>query len=112
MKFTKKMKYVSTDGWRGFYQPECAVFGTTDTGTWSDSPCPSDEAEKEIKYVSSLLRKNGFHVRSMYGKTSNVFAMKRYVIVPEDELTRAKAFAEKAMTEDKFLRSSNLWVCS
>ena len=57
--FDLSTKYVKTDGWRGYSQPEFAVAGANDTGMYEDSPCRSDVAEKELKSVISLLNAEG-----------------------------------------------------
>ena len=53
---SKKTRWVSTDGWRGYYEPINAVAGANNTGSWDDSPCPSHVCESEI---------NGFRKTSL-----------------------------------------------
>jgi hypothetical protein len=78
--FDLSRKYVKTDGWRGYGQPNYAICGANDTGTWSDSPCPSDVSENELTQVKKLL--NGTPVKIVTCETSNVFCVHRYLVVP------------------------------
>jgi hypothetical protein len=80
--FDKSLKYISTDGWRGYYEPIYAVCGANDTGNCYDSPCPSDISEKEIKQAVDILKSNSIPVKIMTTETSNIFCVHHYVIVP------------------------------
>ena len=90
MKFCAKKKYVRTDGWRGYEQPIYAVAGWNDTGSWSDSPCPSDLGIKESQLVKRVLRQNGIHFRVMSCQSSNVFCVHHYLIVPVEQIEQAR----------------------
>lgn len=92
---TTKTKYVRIDGWRGYSMPINAVGAANDTGTWSDSPCPSHIAEKEINEFKALLRAEKIKYRGTAGNTSNVFCGKHYVCVHEDDRARALEIATK-----------------
>jgi|SRR5580700_6562014 hypothetical protein len=98
-----KKKYVRTDGWRGYEQPVFAAAGANDTGTWSDSPCPSDVCKKELDMFKARLRKEKISFKTTWGKTSNVFCIHRYVVVAEQDLDRAKEIAEELTHETRLL---------
>lgn len=72
---------VKIDGWRGYSRPMFAVEEVSDTGTWSDSPCPSSKAEEKVKETIATLKSRKVKAYEAFGTTSNVFCMKRYVIV-------------------------------
>lgn len=76
-----RSSYMKIDGWRGYRKPVFAVEEVSDTGTWSDSPCPSSKAEEKVKETKRVLKAHGVKSYEAFGTTSNVFCMKRYVIV-------------------------------
>ena len=90
-----KTEYISTDGWRGYIQPINAVAGANDTGTSSDSPCPSHVCEKEIKEYRTILRKNKIQSRTMSCQSSNVFCVHMYVLVHPDDRDKALELAKE-----------------
>ena len=92
---TTKTRYVRLDGWRGYSQPVNAVGACNDTGTWSDSPCPSHVAKREIDEFKAILRKNDIRYRSTNGATSNVFCGKHYVCVHPDDREQALELARE-----------------
>lgn len=79
--FVMANKWVNTGGYRGYEQPTYAVVGASDTGMWSDSPCRSDVSEKEINDIINELKKHGIKSKAVMTNSSNVFMMKRFVIV-------------------------------
>ena len=83
-------QYMHTDAWRGYGVHPFAVFGSSNTGNWSDSPCPSDCVEKECKDVVSYLKGKGFRPYVLYKETSNIFCIKNYVAVRGKEYKEAK----------------------
>jgi len=95
-----KGKYVATDGWRGYYQSANAVAGSSDTGTWSDSPCPSGEVTKELQDFRDFLKSKNIKSKIVSGTSSNAFMGKRWVTVPEGDVPKAKKlFAEYIKTK-------------
>ena len=90
-----KTEYISTDGWRGYVQPINAVAGANDTGTSSDSPCPSHVCEKEIKEYRTILRKNKIQSRTMSCQSSNVFCVHMYVLVHPYDRDKALELAKE-----------------
>jgi hypothetical protein len=101
MKFSLKKKYIKTDGWRGYEQPVYAIAGASDTGMWSDSPCPSNEVNKEINEARKLLKQKGFSTKLTSGGTSNVFAGKRWIVAPVNMQKEAKAVIEDAINKNR-----------
>jgi hypothetical protein len=88
--FVTQMKYVKTDGWRGYEEPEFAVAGVNDTGMWSDSPCPSNDATVELTAIKELLAKEKIEVKEVVCQTSNVFCVHRYLIPKLKNVEKAR----------------------
>lgn len=101
--FDLSKSYVATDGWRGYEQPVYAVVGANDTGMFSDSPCRSDVADRELKDVEAILKKAGIPTKRDTCQTSNVFCVHHYIIVPPLYFEQAK----KIVT-DNYDRASTL----
>lgn len=80
MTFSKKVEWVATDGWRGYERPKYAIAGASDTGTWSDSPCPSHKVKAELDELKKYLRQRGIRFREVITKSSNLFMVKHWVI--------------------------------
>lgn len=102
-KISLKTKYVRTDGWRGYTQPVYAVCGANNTGSWDDSPCPSNVCESELKMAGSVLRKAGIKYRKTACQTSNVFCMHVYIVVAEENVERAKELIKPLERETRLL---------
>jgi hypothetical protein len=102
MRISRKTKWVSTSGWRGYSEPVNAAAGANDTGTWDDSPCPSGTATRELDEYKKRLRKEKIPFTEMNCETSNVFCVNRYVLVPDEHLVRAADIAEE-MSHDTSL---------
>ena len=100
---SKKTKWVASDGWRGRVVPINAVCGANDTGTFSDSPCPSSLREREIKLAKSVLKKQGIKHVTMWGRSSNVFCSIQYVLVEPDNIERARQLIEPLREETSLL---------
>lgn len=83
-RFSKKTKYVRTDAWRGYLQPEFALVGWNDTGMFSDSPCKTDVGLSEAKLAKDFLKKNNIPFRTMTCESSNVFCVHHYLITPPE----------------------------
>jgi hypothetical protein len=94
-KFSMKTGWVSTDAWRGYTRPIYAVAGASDTGTWGDSPCPSNTVNDEIEAIRRYLKSNGVSTRMFTGTSSNAFMVKRWVIVPPSQLEKGKRLVEE-----------------
>lgn len=95
-----KTIYVKTDGWRGYEQPLNAVAGANDTGTWSDSPCPTGRCLKELNYVKQELRNAKIHYRSAVCPSSNIFCAHRYVCVSPDDREKALRVVQAILDEN------------
>ena len=75
-------RYHRLDGWRGYMIPALAVAGSSDTGTYSDSPCPTPQVLDEIARLrKEALRPAGIKSRSGFGRSSNAYCGKRWVTV-------------------------------
>lgn len=92
----KKVKWVSTDAWRGYYKPSKAVAGSSDTGTWSDSPAPTPEVSRELKELEGYLNEAGIDTDEVALRSSNLFMAKRWIIPKDEEkYQKAKKLAKK-----------------
>lgn len=100
---SKKLRYVRTDGWRGYEEPVNAIAGANDTGTWDDSPCPSHVADAELKKVKILLAKNHIKFVTMTTRSSNVFCVHRYILVAPEDRDRALELAESCVPGTRLL---------
>lgn len=89
-------RYHKIDGWRGYWIPGTAVAGLSDTGSWSDSPCRTDDVKAEVRrFQRECLRPAGIKSRTRFGRTSNVFCGKRWVVVAPRDWYRAKELADQ-----------------
>lgn len=96
-----KTKWISTDGWRGYSQFINAVAGANDTGTFSDSPCPSGLRKQEIKEFCKRLKKEGISYRTAWAQTSNVFCVSQQVLVHPEDKERAIEIAIEHQKETR-----------
>ena len=96
---SKKKKWISTSGWRGYYAPLFYVAGCNDTGSWDDSPCPTRVATSELGIIRILLKKNKIKFREMVCESSNVFCIHRYLVVSEADFDNARQIINKEYDE-------------
>jgi hypothetical protein len=94
--------WVSSGGYRGRKQPRYAVCGAADTGTWSDSPCPSNVSYAEILMAEKALKASRIKIKTMFLETSNVFCQHRYVIVRPIDVPKAVEVIGKLIKENDF----------
>lgn len=95
-----KAKWIKTDAWRGYYQAPYAVLGASDTGLWSDSPCPSDKVVAELTEFQKVLRDKGIQSEIKTTSSSNAFMGKRWVVVPSWEHKKALKIAKDYMKKN------------
>ncbi len=97
-----KARYHRIDGWRGFSIPGAAVAGASDTGTFSDSPCPSDRVRAEIdRFRDECLKPAGIKSRVRGGGSSNVCCGKIWVVVAVEDHRKAMALANEWLEQHK-----------
>ena len=101
----EKKVWIKTDGWRGYAQPINAVGGCNHTGSWSDSPCPTNEVQSEIESFRKKLRKEGIRSKLLSCVTSNVFCQHVYVLVHPQDKERAYKIAEVHENETRLFYS-------
>jgi len=89
-KFITSKKWVQSDGWRGYEEPIYAVCGVNDTGMWDDSPCKSDVGARELAEMVAVLKKNKIPSKKITCQSSNVFCIRRYLIVPPKYIDTAR----------------------
>ena len=92
-------KYHKIDGWRGYSIPANAVMGSSDTGTFADSPCPSGEVKEELNDFRKFLKEQGISSRRRASRSSNSFMVKQWVIVSKDDLPRASKLANEYLAK-------------
>jgi len=92
-------QWKSTDGWRGYSEPEYAVCGANDTGMWDDSPCKSDVAEAELNDAKKVLKAAGIPTKLMTCESSNVFCVHHYLIVRPKDKQKAEQLIDKHLQE-------------
>jgi len=105
MKISMKKVWVSTNAWRGHFTLVNAVAGSSDTGSWDDSPCPSNSVTAELNSVKKALKKAGINYRSTWAASSNIFCIHRYVVVAEPDVERGKRVVQEWLdsTENQFV---------
>jgi hypothetical protein len=105
MKISMKKVWVSSDGWRGYFTLANAVAGSSDTGSWDDSPCPSNSVTAELNAVKKALKKAGINYRTTWAPSSNIFCMHRYVVVAEEQVERGKEIVQEWLdtSENQFV---------
>ena len=103
LKISVKKQWISTDAWRGYEQPINAVCGANDTGTWSDSPCPSNVRETELNKAKKVLRQNKIHFKQIWCRSSNVFCIHVYLCTHPENLQKAKELIKPLEQETRLL---------
>ena len=101
MKISMKKVWVSIDGWRGYFSLANAVCGASDTGSWDDSPCPSNSVTAELNAVKKALKKAGINYRTTWASSSNIFCIHRYIVVAEENVERGKEVVEEWMANNE-----------
>lgn len=103
--FDTTQKWVKTDACRGYNEPIYAVCGANDTGTWDDSPCPSDVCERELNGAIEVLKSLKIPTKIVTCESSNVFCVHRYVIVPPKYFEEAKLIVREYIdnTENRLI---------
>lgn len=101
--FNLKMKYVKTDGWRGYSEPINAICGANNTGTWSDSPCNENVCIAELDTVKKIMMQNSIPYKLVWCETSNVFCIHGYIVVPGRLKKRAKKLIQDLPAKTELL---------
>ena len=102
-KISLKKNYVKTDGWRGYEEPINAICGANNTGNYSDSPCPEKICLAELEKAKKILRKNKIPFRQSWCKTTNVFCIHGYIVVPAKMKETAKNLIAHLLSETRLL---------
>ncbi len=108
-----KRRYHKIDGWRGYWVPALAIAGASDTGTYGDSPCPSNEVTKELNRLrKEVLRPAGIASRTRWGNSSNLFCAKKWLAVSQADFARAALLAKEWLDENRrttsYIHDANL----
>ena len=108
-----KRRYNKIDGWRGYYVPALAIAGSSDTGTCSDSPCPSNEVNLELRRLrKEVLRPAGITSRIRWGNSSNLFCSKRWLVVSQADFAKAAALVTAWLEDNRrttsYIHDANL----
>ena len=103
-----KRRYNNIDGWRGYWVPALAIAGSSDTGTYPDSPCPSTVVLQEITRIrKEVLLPAGIKSRSRFGNSSNIFCAKRWLVVSKRDFEKAAVIVNQWLNDN---RSSTSYV--
>lgn len=104
-----KRGYHRTDGWRGYEVPDNAIAGSSDTGGWSDSPCPSDKVDKELSALQADLKRNGIKTERATTQTSNVFCGKQWVKLKHpSDYEKAMKIVEKHKRQGNYIHDAEV----
>jgi hypothetical protein len=96
-------RYHKIDGWRGYPVPALAIVGASDTGTWDDSPCPSNEVKAELnRFRREVLKPAGIASRTRIGHSSNVFCAKRWLLVSKEDFDKSARLAVQWLKENRY----------
>jgi hypothetical protein len=99
-KFNTSLGSERLDGWRNYDFPVYAVVGANDTGLWSDSPCPSDVNARELEAIQSKLKKAKIPTKFMTLESSNVFMVRRFIIVPPYYVDNAREIVSQYLNDN------------
>ena len=90
-----------SDGWgRSSYRiPQYGVVGSSDCGTWPDSPANSDRVAAELEGFRRVLRSNRIRSRIRFTQSGNVFMVKRWVVVHSRDFAKANELAAEYLRE-------------
>lgn len=102
MKFSTKKKWVKTDAWRGYEEPVYGIAGVADTGSWEDSPSPTNAVMSEINSFKKELKKLGVPTRMVHTRTSNVFAGGHHLIAPVELYPSVKDKVKQILKKKKW----------
>lgn len=80
---TIKTRYISTDGWRGYYEP-VAPEGYE---LLADSQIVNESGEQARDIIAKWLRSQKIRYRSGYLPTSNVFSANMYIIAQAEKIS-------------------------
>ena len=78
-----RLKYVRTDGWRGYYEAQAVkkagwvkLDSSWVTGNWDDAPegHASDDVEAGLEALAARKELEGYKVAIVFSPTSNVFS--------------------------------------
>lgn len=108
-----KRRYNKIDGWRGYWVPALAVAGVSDTGTYADSPCPSNEVNLELcRLRQEVLRPAGIKSRTRWGNSSNLFCSKRWLVVSQVDFAKAATLVSAWLEDNRrttfYIHDANL----
>lgn len=116
MYYIAQKRYHRIDGWRGYSIPAKAIAGGSYTGDWEDSPLAGAGLAGEIsQFRREVLRPLGITARGIWGDSSNVFCMKRWLVVSDKDFPRAAEAASEWFAENdwklRYLHDANLAQC-
>lgn len=113
MTYQPVRRYHSISAWHGYPIPATAIIGGSYTGEFSDSPAKSAPLALEIsRFRREVLRPAGIASRGVWGETSNVFCVKRWLCVSKEDFPRAAELAVAWLKEHdnelRYLHSADL----
>lgn len=99
--FVMGTAYKHLNGWRGYNEPIYAIAGANDTGMYSDSPCPSNVREMELKAIQEVLRQNGIKTREIVCESSNVFCVHVYLVPKVKDVQRGREIVKNYLENNE-----------
>ena len=96
-------RWHKLDPYRGYKVPPYALAGTSYTGDSSDSPYPFEKIQPELDKLITYLNKNGLHPGLKHTESSNVFMIKIWIVVPNDEYQKARELVDNWLNENNSL---------
>ena len=102
-KISVKKVWIKTDAWRGYERPIHAVCGANNTGNWDDSPCPTNVCNRELRLAGHELRINRIPYKRVWCRSSNVFCVHGYIVVPEEFVGIGKELIEPLIKNTRLL---------
>ena len=93
---TTKTKVYRMDAWRSWLEPVNAVGGCNFTDEWHDT------AKKEVDSFCKKLRQAKIKNRCVWGNSSNVFCMHKYICVHPEQRLEAQSIAFKHRDETQY----------
>lgn len=100
---------LTTNSWRSrMFVPIDAVGCCNWTGDWSDSPCPTEVVEAELKGFCKMLRKDKIKYKRTVEPTTNVFCQKVYILVDDADRLRALELAREHQKNTRLFHTIEL----
>lgn len=89
-KLPHSKRYHKQEDIGGYWIPKFAIVGASDTGMGCGSKCPTHLVKAEFKIIRmEVLKPLGIKSTTDYSYTSNVYLIKRWLVVPGHSFVKA-----------------------